>query len=88
MEPQQLLDELENVATRLDIAVRYEEGDFNGGLCRVKSDNLIIINKNHSIDKKITTLARELSAMDLSTIYILPRLRERIYNESAAHQKT
>jgi len=82
MDNQILLQELENIATKLDISVRYENGDFAGGLCRVKEENVLIINKKNSLQKKITTLARELSAVDLSTIYILPKLRERISIES------
>ena len=82
MENQILLQELENIATKLDITVRYENGDFAGGLCRVKEENVLIINKNNSLQKKITILARELSGVDLSAIYILPKLRERISIES------
>lgn len=82
MENQKLLQELENIATKLDISVRYENGDFAGGLCRVKEENVLIINKKNSLQKKITILSRELSAVDLSTIYILPQLRERISIES------
>lgn len=85
MENQKLLQELENIATRLDITVRYEEGDFSGGLCRVQSKNILIINKKHSIQKKISTLARELGSVDLSTIYILPQLRERISSEASVN---
>lgn len=85
MENQKLLQELENIATRLDITVRYEEGDFSGGLCRVQSENILIINKKHSIQKKISTLARELGSVDLSTIYILPQLRERISSEASVN---
>lgn len=82
MDNQILLQELENIATKLDISVWYENGDFAGGLCRVKEENVLIINKKNSLQKKITILARELSAVDLSTIYILPKLRERISIES------
>jgi len=82
MENQKLLQELENIAAKLDITVRYEKGDFAGGLCRVKEENVLIINKKHSTEKKVTLLARELSSVDLSEIYILPKLRERISTES------
>ncbi|MCH7781566.1 hypothetical protein IID62_00725 [candidate division KSB1 bacterium] len=82
MENQILLQELENIATKLDITVRYENGDFAGGLCRVKEENVLIINKKNSLQKKITILSRELSGVDLNAIYILPKLRERISIES------
>ena len=86
MENQKLLEELENVAARLDIAVRYEDGDFTGGLCRLKSDNVIILNSKHALEKKIAMFARELSTLDLGAIYILPQLRQRISREAAKHE--
>ncbi|KPK91981.1 hypothetical protein AMJ80_06965 [bacterium SM23_31] len=86
MDAQQLLQELENLAARLDIAVRYDDGDFKGGMCRIKSDRIIIINKKLTNEGKIAVLARELGTLDLSTIYILPKLRERIYKEAIASE--
>ena len=82
MDNQQVLQELEQIAARLGVTVRYEEGDFNGGLCRIKSDRVIIINKKYSEEKRIVLLARELSALDLNDVYILPQLRELILKEA------
>jgi hypothetical protein len=81
MDNQQILQELEQLAARLNITVRYEEGDFNGGLCRIKSDQVIIINKKFPVEKRIAVLSRELSTLNLNIIYILPQLRELIFGE-------
>ena len=81
MNNQQILQELEQLAARLNITVRYEEGDFNGGLCRIKSDQVIIINKKFPVEKRIAVLSRELSTLNLNVIYILPQLRELIFGE-------
>jgi len=81
MDNQQILQELEQLAARLNITVRYEEGDFNGGLCRIKSDQIIIINKKFPVEKRIAVLSRELSTLNLNVIYILPQLRELIFGE-------
>jgi hypothetical protein len=81
MDNQQILQELEQLAARLNITVRYEEGDFNGGLCRIKSDQVIIINKKFPVEKRIAVLSRELSTLNLNVIYILPQLRELIFGE-------
>ncbi|GAG18134.1 unnamed protein product, partial [marine sediment metagenome] len=83
MEISVLLQELENLATRLDIAVRYEDGDFNGGLCRIKDEQVIFVNKKLSPEKKVTLLAQELAKLDLNNMYILPNLRDRIYKEAS-----
>ena len=79
MEEKQLLEELEKVATRFAITVRYEDGDFIGGLCRLKNENIIIINKKLTTEKRISLLAKELSTLDLDTIYILPKIRDYIF---------
>jgi len=81
-----LLQELETLADKLDLTIRYEDGYFKGGLCRIKDEQYIIINKKCSIDKKITLLADALSKFDLSEIYILPQLREIISKEAASSQ--
>ena len=79
MKDEQLLEELEKVATRFDISVRYEDGDFKGGLCRLKDENIIIINKKFLIEQKLTFLARELCTLELDKVYILPKIREYIF---------
>ncbi len=78
MESSVLLQELENLAERLNVTVRYEEGDFKGGLCRVKDEQLLIINKKLPDERKIIVLASEISKFDLSGMYIIPKLRESI----------
>ncbi len=79
MKDEQLLEELEKVATRFDITVRYEDGDFKGGLCRLKDESIIIINKKFLVEQKLTFLARELSTLELDKVYILPKIREYIF---------
>ncbi|MFC1564131.1 hypothetical protein ACFL6G_04300 [candidate division KSB1 bacterium] len=78
MENTLLLQELENLAAKLDITVRYEDGDFRTGICRVKDEQLLLVNKKLSNEQKILQIAKELGKIDLSNIYILPQLRERI----------
>ncbi|MCP4723717.1 MAG: hypothetical protein GY863_01710 [bacterium] len=80
MENPLLLQELENLATKLDITVRYEEGDFRTGICRVKDEQLLLVNKKLPEEQKIRQIAAELGKLDLSNIYILPQLREKISN--------
>ena len=71
-----LLQELEALCTKLDISIRYEKGDFAGGLCRIKDKRAIIINKNLSIDQKVKIIASELAKLETDDIFILPAIRE------------
>lgn len=76
-----ILSLLEELANNLGIQIRYEhlikEGSFYpGGLCRIKGENIIIINSKAKTDDKIQILARGMKSFDLSQVFIKPALRE------------
>ena len=72
---------LEEIAANIGIELRYEKGDFEGGLCRVDQEQLIIINTNLLTQRKITLLARELSTVNLDDVFIVPAIRNIIETE-------
>lgn len=76
-----ILSQLEEVAQKLGINIRYEtfrKSDFLhiGGLCRVEGQYIFIISSKATMGEKIQTLARALKRFDLTHIYIRPALRE------------
>ena len=80
MDNQILLNQLEELAERLDITVRYEATfedfpPFRGGLCRLKDRYVIIVNKDISIAEKTGALGRAIARFDLETVYVRPVLR-------------
>ena len=75
MKNEKLIIELENLAEKLGLEVRYEKGDFQGDLVIIKEDGKIIVQKNASLERKVAVLARGLARMDLGNIYLLPELR-------------
>jgi hypothetical protein len=82
-----LLQELESLAARLEIDVRYEsladdELTIHSGGCKVLDRNLIIIDKNQPTAERAHLLARELSRYELEDLYLLPRVREFIQASS------
>ena len=81
LEDKALLAQLEELADNLSLKVRYEKikkeaSFYPGGLCRVKGEDIFIINKNASADDKIQALALGIISFDLSHLYIKPALRE------------
>jgi hypothetical protein len=75
------LSQLEELAQRLGITVRYEalKGDglsHSGGFCRIHGQDVVIINKKATGMEKIHTIIDALKRYDLSQIYMLPSLRE------------
>jgi len=76
-----MLGQLEELAQSLAIQIRYEpikkEGTFSpGGLCRLKGENLLIINSKATTKDKIQALAKAVNRFDLSQVYVRPGLRE------------
>ena len=64
------LELLEYAVTKTGYKLRYEKGNFLGGDCRLRDDNIIVVNKFLPIEGKIFTLARvlhKLNPADCST---------------------
>ncbi len=73
-----LLRALEALAGTLGIELRYEKGDFEGGLCRLQGRAVFFLQKGDPVDKKIRTLASGLGELDLENVYVFPAVRELI----------
>jgi hypothetical protein len=90
MEETRLLQELEEIAERLSIAVRYDDFigmDFKvkGGLCKLRGRNFIIMDRRAPIGERIDLLVRVLRRFDLSSVFLRPYIRS-IIGESAESQ--
>jgi hypothetical protein len=81
MENQELLPELESIASQLGIKLRHEKGDFEGGYCVLKSERIIVINKKLSPSMRLSVLARGISEIGLNNIYVKPAVRNFIEDE-------
>jgi hypothetical protein len=83
MSPEQLLAALELIAEQLEIPVRYaavatEELPGQGGLCVLRGERRIIIERNLGVREKVRLLAAGLGHFDLQNVFMLPRIREAI----------
>ena len=76
MKTENVLQAFENLVSSLSIDLRYEKGDFDGGLCRLPDKYVLIINSKLPVEQKIKLIAAELSSLDLNHIYIRPALRK------------
>lgn len=72
----QVLQELEKIADKLDLTVRYEKGNFSSGYCRVEDQKMLIIKKELNLDQKISIMSTILNEFDLSNVFILPKIRD------------
>ncbi|NTU90786.1 MAG: hypothetical protein HGB01_09675 [Chlorobiaceae bacterium] len=57
MKKQKQLDLLEEAIAGMGFRLRYEKGSFVGGDCRVKENNVVVVNKFLPIEGKIATIA-------------------------------
>jgi len=81
MKPEQIYQELKELAEKLNIHVseqnlRQTRVKATSGLCKVKGQNCYIMDKHKSIHEKIELLAECLSKMPHEEMYVVPAVRE------------
>jgi hypothetical protein len=87
----QIIEELETACTKLGVALVYAEltgeGMSTGGLCRVKGEWRVIVEKRASPGEKASVLARALSQFDLEQVFLSPQARELVLRTTATQDK-
>jgi len=81
MKPEAMLETLEQAAAKLSIRVSYESLGSSvgtGGLCRVKGQYRVIIERRLPARERLATLADALSTLDTSSVHLPPSVRELI----------
>ena len=88
MNPDQLYQELIDLAERLQITVSEQNLKASGfkvksGFCKVRGQNLFFMDKHKSTHEKIQILARQLADIPHDDLYIVPAVRELLEKYSA-----
>ena len=81
MKAQAVLQELESAAETLSVKVTYEPlgaSVGHGGLCRVKGQYRVIIEKRASVHERAATLAQALAQLDTSHLTLSSKVRQLI----------
>jgi len=80
--PEQMLRELERLARRMGLEVRFEAFDARasrrGGLCRLRGAPLVLIDAHATTIDKVGVLCEAIARFDVEVLYIPPLLRARI----------
>ena len=76
-----LLNQLEELAGKLEIEIRYgniavEESHRTGGLCRVKGQYILIIHSRLTVKEKIGIIIKNLKGFEMDDVYLIPVIRE------------
>jgi hypothetical protein len=95
VKPEVLLELLENAADQLGIRVSYESLQTSavvghGGLCKVKGEFRIIVDRRATSEERVVTVATALSRFDTSELELAEKVREvlRTYEPSSKHRQT
>ena len=75
MNPKAMLVELERVAAAVDVKVSVESiatSVMRGGLCRVKGQYRVILDKRLAPEERVTTLAESLARFDWAKVEDIP----------------
>ena len=92
MKPEQLAEALETAASQLGVKVRYETLTTTGpagggGLCRVKGEWFIIIDRKTAVLERVSILVEALASMDTEHLYLPPKVRDMLAQKRAATPK-
>lgn len=81
MDPEKVYQEMQDLAARNGIRIRFEKGDFEGGFCVLKDERIVVINKRLPLNRKLSVLAQGLAAIGIEHLQIEPALRAFIEDE-------
>jgi hypothetical protein len=86
MQEETLLQQLEELAGKLEICVRdenisMEETSVTGGLCRLEGQYIVILNSKANVQDKIQVMIKALQLFNLDDIYIKPAVRQLLENQ-------
>lgn len=81
MKEEELLLEIEQSAQDMDLRIRYEKGDFDGGYCILRDENIIVVNKKLSPIKKCSVIAQAMGDFGIENVYMKPIVRTYVEDE-------
>jgi hypothetical protein len=90
MKMDRVLVELEEAARKAGVIVQHDsltgEGSGQGGLCKVRGQWRIIVDRKATPGEKVVVLAQALGGFDLEGVYLSPEVRDLLarYRPSAA----
>jgi ABC-type enterochelin transport system substrate-binding protein len=81
MKPEQIYQELKDLAEKLEIHVSEQNFRTAGikvksGLCKIKGKNTFIMDKHKSVHKKIKILVSHLADIPCENVFIVPAVRD------------
>ena len=80
---------LESAVKELGFSLRYEKGNFLGGECRLREDNVVVVNKFLPLEGKIYTLAQVISKINPTELSPdITKIIDNLENASRVYEQT
>ena len=76
MDKEALFNQLLGLLEDLSVTVKYDRGNFTGGLFRYHEDNFFYVNRKEDIDHKLQTIINELKQLDIPQEMLSEDIRE------------
>ena len=70
MSPKKIYNNLLEISKQLNIKIIKGKGNFKGGSCVYKEENIIVLNHNKPLEVRLKNLALSLLNFDLKTVKI------------------
>ena len=78
MKSKKIYEEFEKLAVKMNLKIIHGGGDFDGWLCNLNGDELIVLNKKKPIEQRLKVLVSVFKKLDLENKFIVPGLRDYI----------
>ncbi len=65
MDKEKIFADLLTLLDELSVTVKYDRGNFKGGLVKYREDSLYYVNRKADIDAKIQNIVNELKQIDI-----------------------
>ena len=84
------IDDLKSVTGKLAIEIEItdlndQEFQIQSGYCKMNGENLILLDKNLSLQEQAEVILKTLKNFDLENIYVASWIREHLELESSRH---
>ena len=82
MSPKKIYEKLLLISDKLNIKIIKGKGNFKGGSCVYKEENIIVLNHNKPLEVRLKNLALSLLEFDLDAIDIDVKMKQIIEDYS------
>ncbi|MFH1049823.1 MAG: hypothetical protein V1779_02705 [bacterium] len=87
MKINEVYDEMLDIAKRIGVTVRKENGKFKGGNCTINNEEIILINNSIPLETRTSILAKCLTNYSINNVFMKPAVRDYIEQEQYKREK-